>query len=174
VTGVVDDRTLALQFAIQLAPEVTQPSQAPQVVEAAEDFYRFLTATARLAATVTVDRITVGPFAALTRNGAHMPTIAVAATDDNTTITFTVQPEDDHQQPTADTLTVTTDDTAATIGTLTVNADTHGAVVTLNNVEGSFNVTFADPSSPSVEDLVFAVTVGAGATAALAGSAVVA
>jgi hypothetical protein len=174
MVGVVaDDRTLALDFALKLVPDVTSLHQAPEVVSVAEEFYTFLTATVRLAVTVTIDRIAVGPFS-LTRNGAHMPTIAVAATDDNTTITFAVDTEDDHQQPTADQLTVTTDDTAATVGTLTVNPDTHGAVVTLNHVEGSFNVTFADPSAPGVEDLVFAVNIGAGATAALTGTATVA
>jgi hypothetical protein len=169
-----DARQYALETAVKLAPEVTSPSQAPQVVTAAEQFYAYLTAAVQLSATVSIDRITIGPFTNTRRNGVPVPTIAVAATDDNTTITFAVAPQDDHLQPTADQLTVTTDDTNATMGTLVVNPDTHGAVVTLKNVEGTFNVTFADPEAPSVEDLVFAVTIGAGATAALSGTATVA
>jgi len=166
-----ENRILALNLARGNPDDPVTVADAQIMVQVAEVFRRYLDGTTvRLAFTVAVDGETVPT----TLTGGNMPTIAVAATDDNNTVTFTVSPQDDHQNDTADQLTVTSDDTAGTVGTLAVNEDTHGAVLTLNHVEGVVNVTFADPSAPAVEDLVFTVTVGAGQTAALSGSATVA
>jgi hypothetical protein len=167
-----ENRARALELARGDPDEAVTLEDAQVMVNVAEVFRKYLDGTTvRLAWTVTVDGaavpLTISP-------GGTMPTIAVAATDDNSTVTFVVDPQDDHQQDTADQLTVTSDDTAGTVGTLAVNPDTHGAVLTLNHVEGVVNVTFADPSAPTVEDLVFTVTVGPGATQALSGNATVA
>jgi hypothetical protein len=167
-----ENRARALELARGDPDEAVTLEDAQVMVKVAEVFRKYLDGTTvRLAWTVTVDGaavpLTISP-------GGTMPTIAVAATVDNNTVTFAVTPTDDHNDPTGDTLTVTSDDAAGAVGTLVVNDDTHGGVVTLAHAEGSFNVTFADPAAPTVEDLVFAVTVGAGATSALSGTATVA
>lgn len=133
-------------------------------------FYRLIEPTRRLSAVVWIDG---APYTI--PEGADMSNIAVNATVDNTAITFTVNPEDDHGDPTADQLTWTSDAADSSLGTLAVADDTHSAVFTLAQpqVEGSVNITVADPSAPGVENLVFNVTVGAGATSQLAGSATV-
>ena len=167
-----ENRIRGLEFALAHGPETITTVEAPDVVEVAELYRKYLDGTTvRFAWTVAIDGVII-PLT--TPSGGTMPTIAVAATDDNTTVTFTVAPQDDHQQDTADQLTVTSDDTAGTVGTLVVNDDTHGGVLTLTHVEGVVNVTFSDPSAPTVEDLVFTVTVGPGATQALSGTATVA
>ena len=132
--------------------------------------YRLLEPTRRLLAVVLID----GAPYPITQ-GENMATIPVAATVDNTTITFVVSPEDDHNDPTADQLTWTSDAADGSLGTLTVNDDTHGAVFTLAQpqVEGSLNITVADPSAPNVEDAVFAITIGPGPTSQLQASATV-
>jgi len=166
-----ENRVRALDLALARAPEIVTPEEAPDVVAVAELYRKFLDGTTvRYSYSVAIDGVNI-PLIILP--GGKMPTIAVAATDDNNTVTFTVSTQDDHQQPTADQLTVVSDDTAGAVGTLVVNEDTHGAVLTLTHAEGTVNVTFSDPSAPGVEDLVFNVVVGPGVTAALSGSAVV-
>jgi hypothetical protein len=163
-----EDRRLALQLTVDLVPKLNLGENDIDGVFG--KLYRLLAPTRRLAGAAWIDGV---PYT-FPPNGGIMASIPVAATVDNNTVTFVVSPQDDHQDPTADQLTVTSDDTAGVTGTLAVNDDTHGAVLTLNHVEGTVNVTFSDPSAPGVEDLVFAVTVGAGATSQLAGSATVA
>lgn len=163
-----ENRRYALGVAADLAGDLDLNMGG--IIAAAGRFYQFLEPTRRLLAVVLID----GAPIPITQ-GADMATIPVAATVDNTTITFVVQPEDDHNDPTADQLTWTSDATDSTLGTLAVNDDTHGAVFTLASpqVEGSVNITVADPSAPTVEDAVFAVTIGAGATSQLNASATV-
>jgi hypothetical protein len=164
-----ENRRIALETAERLAGTLGL-DDADGVVSAAGKFYRFLDATHRLVAVVWVD----GAPYIFPEGAQDMATIPVAANVDNNTVTFKVLPQDDHGDTTADQLSWSSDDTAGTTGTLAVDDDTDGAVLTLNHVEGTVNVTVSDPSSPGVEDLVFAVTVGAGATSALSGTATVA
>lgn len=167
-----ENRLQGLQFALAHGPETITPAEAPDMIKVAELYRLYLDGTTvRLVFTVMIDGVIV-PFTTLP--GGTMPTIAVAATVDDNTVTFAVNPQDDHQDSTADQLTAVSDDTSGTVGTFAAAADTHGGVLTLNHVEGTVNVTFSDPSAPAVEALVFAVTVGAGATSALSGTATVA
>ena len=166
-----ENRVRSIEYALSKAPAIVTMEEAPGVVAVAELYRKYLDGTTvRYDYSVAIDGVNI-PLVILP--GGKVPTIAVAATDDNNTITFTVATQDDHQQPTADQLTVTSDDTAGAVGTLVVNDDTHGGVLTLTHAEGTVNVTFSDPSAPGVEDLVFNVVVGPGQTAALSGSAVV-
>jgi hypothetical protein len=169
-----ENRVIAVHLARGNSDEPLDVEAAQELVKAADVVRAFLDGTTvRLDWTVTIDG---SPVPTPILPGGKMPTIAVAANVDDTTITFTVGPKDDHGNDTADLLTVTSDQADSTLGTLVVADDTHGAVFTLAQpqVEGSFNVTVADPSAPTVEDLVFAVTIGAGKTSALSGSATVA
>jgi hypothetical protein len=168
VSGVTaENRRFALAITSDLADHLDLDEDG--VVRVFGRLYRLLEPTRHLIAVVEIDGVTY-PIP----EGADMANIPVAATVDNNTVTFQVLPTDDHGDTTADQLTWTSDDTAGTIGTLAVADNTDSAVLTLNHVEGTVNVTVADPSSPSVENLVFVVTIGAGATASLAGSATVA
>ncbi len=91
----------------------------------------------------------------------------VAATVDNTTVTLVAEPEDDHNDPTPDLLTWTSDDTAATFATWVLSADTHTYTGTLTHAEGTVNITVTDPTVPDLAPTVVTLTIGPGATSQL-------
>lgn len=170
-----DERTFALSMAVQIGPHLAGPSgpTGPSVVGVAGEFFRFLAETGKLAATISIDRTTVGPFANLTRNGVTVA-IAVAATVDNNTVTIQVLPEDDHGDVTPDQLSWTNDDTASAFATFSLSADTHTGTFTLTHAEGTINVTIADPSESGLAPAEVQIVIGPGATSQLAATATVA
>lgn len=119
-----------------------------------------LAATTRLVLTVAIDGT---PVTLTTPPGGTVPT-TVTATVDNNTVTLTAQPEDDHGDPTPDQLTWTNDDTAGTVATWSVSADTHTYTGTLKHAEGMVHVTVSDPSATGLAAGEVDVIVGPGAT----------
>jgi hypothetical protein len=174
VGAVTDDNAaLALNFAVQLAPEVVSFREARDVVKVAELFYQFLghpAVTARLVIAVEIDRVAVTP---ITQPGGTMAQI-VNATVDNTTVTLTVLSEDDHGDVTSDTLTIVNDDTAAAVADWVLSADTHTYTGTLKAVEGTVNITITDPAAPALAPAEVQLVVGPGATSQINVTAAVA
>ena len=98
----------------------------------------------------------------------------VSATVDNTTVTLVAKPEDDHGDPTPDTLAWTNDDTAAAVAAWSFCADAHTYTGTLaHTAEGTVTVTVSDPSASGVAPAEVVLTVGPGATSKLAVTATV-
>jgi hypothetical protein len=158
-----DNAALALNFAVQLAPDQITSREARDVVRVAELFYRFLghpAVTTRLAVTAEIDGAAV---TLITQPGGSMPQL-VNATVDNTTVTLTVLSEDDHGDVTSDALTIVNDDTAAAVADWVLSADTHTYTGTLKAALGTVNITITDPSAPALSPTEVQLVVGPGAT----------
>ncbi len=166
-----DSRVAALTFALEHAPGPVTTETAPDVVQVADLFRRFLDATAtRLLITAAVDGI---PVPLTPPGGTTMPQI-VNATVDNTTVTLAALPEDDHNNPTPDQLAWANDDTAAAVADWALSADTKTYTGTLKATEGTVNITVTDPSAPGLSPAVVQLVVGPGATSQIQVTATVA
>lgn len=122
---------------------------------------------------LAVKQISVDGAPARTTTGGNMATVA-NATVDNNTVTIQVLPEDDHGDTTPDELTWTNDDTDNTVASYSVSADTHTYTMTLNHVEGTVNISAADPEATGVAAAEFQIVIGPGATSQLVGNVTVA
>jgi hypothetical protein len=156
-----ENRLQGLTFALEHGPETITTVEAPDVIQVAELYRKYLDGTTvRIAVTAAVDGAGV-PLKTLP--GGTMPQI-VNATVDNTTVTLTVLPADDHNNATSDTLVITNDDTAAVIADWVLSADTHTYTGTLKAVEGTVNIAINDPAAPSLSQTDVQLVVGPGAT----------
>jgi hypothetical protein len=119
-----------------------------------------------ITATVTVTDQHGHVTTQFTSQGGTMADVAMTMDD---TATLTAEPEDDHGDPTSDTLTFTGSD-GGTVLTLLAAGD----VCTATPVaEGTATVTVADPSAPNAAPWVVNFTVGPGATASVQGTVTV-
>lgn len=157
-----DNAAIALGFAVQLAPDVVTSAEAPDVVKVARLLWEFLEHPADAARLVVIAEID-GAAVPITHPGGTMAQV-VNATVDNNTVTLTVLSEDDHNNPTSDTLTITNDDTAAVVADWVLSADTHTYTGTLKHVEGTVNISITDPAAPALAATDVQLVVGPGAT----------
>jgi hypothetical protein len=95
-------------------------------------------------------------------------TMSTAMTMDDTA-TVVISTEDDHGDPTSDTLTTTTSDN----GTVMTWAQSGNTFTGTPVAEGESILTVSDPSAPSVAPFVADLTVGPGATSQIQGTVTV-
>lgn len=156
-----ENRIRGLEFALAHGPETITSVEAPDVIQVAELYRLYLDGTTvRLAVTAAVDGAAV-PLT--TPPGGTMPQI-VNATVDNTTVTLAALPEDDHNNPTSDSLAWANDDTANAVANWVLSDDTKTYTGTLTQAEGTVNITVTDPSAPALSPTEVQLVVGPGAT----------
>lgn len=166
-----ENRRRALDLALARAPEIVTPAEAPDVVVVAELYRKFLDGTTvRLQVTAQVDGAGV-PL--ITLPGGNMAQI-VNATVDNTTVTLSALPEDDHNNPTGDQLSWGNDDAAAVVADWVQSDDTLSYTGTLKAAEGTVNITVTDPAAPNLSPTEVQLVVGPGATSQIQVTATVA
>lgn len=160
-----------MDYALSKAPAIVTLAEAPDVVAVAELYRKYLDGnTVRLMVAAQVDGAGV-PM--ITPPGGNMPQI-VNATVDNNTVTLVAAPEDDHNNPTGDSLAWANDDTAAVVADWVLSGDTRTYTGTLKHVEGTVNITLTDPSAPQIGDTQVQLVVGPGATSQVQVTATVA